>query len=112
MVNRTRPLLATIVSPTHSSFLPGRGCNDNILVVQEAMHSLKKCAGMGNFIMKIDLEKAYDRIDWEFLRWVLQDTGLPSTWISLIIFCITSSKLSLPWNGEKTESLVPKRGLC
>ncbi|GLT41441.1 hypothetical protein SLA2020_155070 [Shorea laevis] len=58
MVNKIRPLLTTIVSPTQSSFLPGRGCNDNILVVQEAMHSLKKCTGMvGNFIMKIDLEK-------------------------------------------------------
>lgn len=61
--------------------------------------------------MKIDLEKAYDWIDWEYLRWVLQDVGLPSTWISLIMFCITSSQISLLWNGEKIESFIPKYGL-
>ncbi|GLT78653.1 hypothetical protein SLA2020_501810 [Shorea laevis] len=112
MVNRLRPILVDILSPTQSAFIPGKGCHDNIVIVQEAIHSLKKCKGkVGNFIMKIDLEKAYDRISWDFLRWVLQDLGLPSNWISLIMFCTTTSEFSLLWNGEKTTPFTPTRGL-
>lgn len=61
--------------------------------------------------MKIDLEKAYDRIDWEFLRWVLMDLGLPSTLVSLIMFCVTSTEMNFLWNGQTTSYMKPSRGL-
>lgn len=112
IVNRIRPLLRDLIPPTQSSFIPGRGCNDNILVVQEAIHSLKRKKGRnGSFLMKIDLEKAYDRISWEFLKWVLVDFGLPSNLVSLIMWCVTTSEISLLWNGEKLDSFKPQRGL-
>ncbi|GLT60154.1 hypothetical protein SLA2020_329350 [Shorea laevis] len=109
MVNRIKPFLTSIISPTQSSFIPGRGCHDNIIIVQEAIHSLKNCKGrVGNFAMKIDLEKAYDRIEWSFLEWVLRDVGIPESWISLIMFCVSTSSFSLLWNGEKTEPFTPR----
>ncbi|GLT31655.1 hypothetical protein SLA2020_063760 [Shorea laevis] len=61
--------------------------------------------------MKIDLEKAYDRIEWSFLECVLRDVGIPESWISLIMFCVSTSSFSLLWNGEKTEPFTPRRGL-
>ncbi|GLT31654.1 hypothetical protein SLA2020_063760 [Shorea laevis] len=112
MVNRIKPFLTSIISLTQSSFIPGQGCHDNIIIVQEAIHSLKNCKGrVGNFAMKIDLEKAYDRIEWSFLECVLRDVGIPESWISLIMFCVSTSSFSLLWNGEKTEPFTPRRGL-
>ncbi|GLT44685.1 hypothetical protein SLA2020_185700 [Shorea laevis] len=110
IVNRLCPILVDILSPTQSSFIPGKGCHDNIIIVQETVHSLKKCKGkVRNFIMKIDLEKAYDHMSWDFLRWVLQE--LPSNWISLIMFCTNAFEFTLLWNGEKTTPSTPTQGL-
>lgn len=92
MVKRLRPFLNELISPTQSAFIPGRGCHDNVIVVQEVIHSFKKCKNKeGYFIMLLDLEKAYDRISWDFLRWVLKDMGLPSTWIFLIMSCVSET---------------------
>ena len=61
--------------------------------------------------MKIDFKKAYDRIDWEFLHWVLMDVGYPSTLVSLIMFCVSLTEMNFLWNGEMTSDFKPLRGL-
>lgn len=77
---------------------------DNVVVAQEALHSLKKKKGSkGGFILNVDLEKAYDRIDWTFLKQVLKFTGFKEGFIDLIMDCISSTKLSVCWNGEILE---------
>lgn len=59
IMGRLRRYLKDIISPTQSSFIPGRGSTDNIVVVQEAVHSLRRKQGkIYGLIMKIDLEKA------------------------------------------------------
>lgn len=65
-----------LVGHHQSSFIKGRLAVDNIVVAKEIIHSLhskrsRKC-GM---VVKVDLEKAYDRIDWDFLRLVLDMVG-------------------------------------
>lgn len=61
--------------------------------------------------IKIDLEKAYDKISWSFLHSVLLEVNLPQSWIKLIMTCITGTHASLLWNGEQTDSLKLGRGL-
>lgn len=58
-------------------------------------------------MFKIDFEKAYDRIDWDFLRLTLSEFGFPAPIINLIMSCITSSNLAVKWNGEWLESFAP-----
>lgn len=70
----------------------------------------KKKGKKGFILFKIDFEKAYDRVDWNFLRLTLTDFGFPISTIELIMSCITSSSLSLKWN-EILESFKPNRGL-
>lgn len=59
----------------------------------------------------IDLEKAYDRVDWGFLHKTLKDFGLPAITVNLIMFCIKSSSLTLLWNGSKLPGFTPIMGL-
>lgn len=102
-----------IVSPFQSSFIKDRHIQDNIIVGQEIRHIIKKARGRnGLMALKIDLEKVYDLIRWDFIQQVLLDVGLDSTFINVIMNCIKSLSYNLLWNGSQTEFFTPKRGLC
>ena len=62
-------------------------------------------------VVKIDLEKAYDRLEWCFIRKVLTCFGFPPNIIKLIMSCISSSSTSLLFNGEKLSSFAPSGGI-
>lgn len=112
LVHRIRPYLDSFISPFQSSFIPNRGTSDNAIIAQEVVHQMYKKKGKGGFLLfKIDFEKAYDRVDWNFLRLTLSDFGFLAPTIDLIMSCITSSSLSLTWNNEILESFNPNRGL-
>ncbi|CAL1387360.1 unnamed protein product [Linum trigynum] len=89
MTSRFKAIMMKLVSPRQSSFILGRQTAYNIFVVQEVMHSLRKKRGKrGGMVIKIDLEKAYDRLRWDFLRDTVVEVGLPSSWIQSIMFCV------------------------
>ena len=64
LVTRIRPFLRNLINPFQSSFVPGRRGTDNVILLQETIHSFNlKSGGRGYMIIKLDLEKAYDRLD-------------------------------------------------
>lgn len=66
---------------------------------------MRKMTGKkGAIAVKIDLEKAYDRLDWNFLRRVLMEVGFPSNWINVIMNIVSTSQLAVLWNGEQTAT--------
>ncbi|KAK4267638.1 hypothetical protein QN277_024391 [Acacia crassicarpa] len=65
----------------------------------------------GIMTVKIDFEKAYDRIRWPFIRRVLEEAGLDGKFTNLVMDCITSSSLNVLWNGERTEDFLPSQGI-
>ena len=81
LVNRLRPLLDGMISPTQSAFIPGRLISDDALIAFECMHSLNmQKDGRGEFCAyKLDLAKAYDRVDWKFLESMLCAYGFAPT---------------------------------
>lgn len=83
MVNRLRPLLQDIISPNQSAFIPGRLITDNALIAFECIHTIQqKSRTWSNFCAyKLDLAKAYDRVDWTYLKSVLLKLGFHSTWV-------------------------------
>lgn len=69
LANRMRVLLNSIISPVQSSFIPGRSIVDNVLIAFESAHALNRQRGSrGGFgALKLDMSKAYDRVEWGFL---------------------------------------------
>jgi hypothetical protein len=68
-VDRLRGVLSRLISLAQSAFIPGRWIAENQLIVQEILHSFKIRKVKGGFVaMKLDLQKAYDRVNWGFLK--------------------------------------------
>nr|GEW10125.1 RNA-directed DNA polymerase, eukaryota, reverse transcriptase zinc-binding domain protein [Tanacetum cinerariifolium] len=66
--NRIKESLKLLISPNQSAFVPGRSISDNILLTQELMHNYHLDRGVPRCAFKIDIQKAYDMVDWDFLN--------------------------------------------
>ena len=62
-------------------------------------------------VVKIDLEKAYDRLEWLFIKMVLEHFGFSESMISLIMSYVYTSTTALLFNGSKLDSFPPSRGI-
>lgn len=108
LVNRLRPFLNDLIGPMQSSFLPGRGTMDNSLVDQEVVHQMSvSTSKKGSMTFKIDLEKAYNSVALPFLRETLELFGFPRVTVDLIVCCVSSSTISLLWNGVHLDKGIP-----
>lgn len=63
------------------------------------------------FVVKIDLEKAHDRLEWSFIKDTLSLFQFPSSAIDLIMSCICSAKMAILVNGEPSNFFYPSRGI-
>lgn len=66
----------------------------------------------GSCAYKLDLAKAYDRVDWGFLQGVLEKMGFQSIWVQWIMACVTTVHYRIKFNGELLQPFYPSRGLC
>ena len=66
----------------------------------------------GWMAIKVDLEKAYDRLDCDFLKDTLENIGIKDKLLQLIINCTTTSQSNVLWNGEKTQYFKPSKCIC
>ena len=110
VANRFKPLLPALVSGEQSGYVEGRKILNNIIQVHEVVHSLtsKKKAGM---IMQLDIAKAYDKLNWNYIRKVLIAFGFDHNWVRWISDLIISSSFSILVNGSPLETFTPSRHL-
>ncbi|XP_050216415.1 uncharacterized protein LOC126667478 [Mercurialis annua] len=112
ITNRLKSIMPRIINPTQVSFIAGRNITDNIIIAQEVIHSMRIKKGKeGWFAIKVDLEKAYDRLNWNFIEDTLLDVGIPAHIIRVIMHCISSSQMNLLWNGSASQEFKPSRGI-
>ncbi|WCJ31242.1 DNAse I-like superfamily protein [Euphorbia peplus] len=112
IANRLKPHMPKLVQPQQTSFVAGKNITENIIIAQEAIHSMSKKTGrFGWMALKVDLEKAYDRLRWDFIEDTLLKFGLPDNVVRLFMFCISSSSFQILWNGSPTDSFRPTRGI-
>ena len=113
LVNRLKPLMDKLISPFQNAFIQGRSITDNILLAHEIFDTLKKKKGRkkGFGVLKIDMNKAYDRVSWTFLQAVMLTMNFSPIWVNWIMECVITIKYTLLVNGSPTQSFQPNRGL-
>jgi hypothetical protein len=113
LVNRLRPFLDDLISENQSAFVPGRLIQDTTVIAFESFHKIQHCKNPRNThcAYKLDLSKAYDRVDWTFLEEMMKKMGFRSKWISWIMVCVRSVRFAVRINGHIHGSFAPTRGL-
>ena len=113
LVNRLKQVLLNIVSNSQSAFLSGRLITDNVLVAFETLHYLKrKTQGkLGYVALKLDMSKAYDRMEWIFLEKVIRHVGFADSLIKIIMSCISTVSYAVLLNGQPVGNIKPTKGL-
>ena len=92
--------------------MPGRRTSDNIIIIQEVIRTLKSKQGQDGYVaLKLDLEKAYDRLDWVFLKETLEFFQMPPSLLTLIMNMISSTRFQILWNKAPFLEVMPSRGL-
>ena len=110
LANRLRKVVGKVVSKAQGAFVEGRQILDAVLIANETIDSILKNNKCG-ILCKLDIEKAYDHVDWSFLLMVMHKMGFGEKWIKWIKWCITTASFFVLVNGTSTGFFQCSRGL-
>ncbi|RVW30380.1 Transposon TX1 uncharacterized 149 kDa protein [Vitis vinifera] len=99
LANRLKKVVGKVVSSAQNAFVEGRQILDAALIANEAIDSMLKGDEAG-VLCKLDLEKAFDHINWDFLMLVMQKMGFGEKWAGWIRWCISTASFSVMINGS------------
>ncbi|XP_022865107.1 uncharacterized protein LOC111384987 [Olea europaea var. sylvestris] len=108
---RLRPILGTIVDQVQVAFVEGRSMTENIHLAQELLRQYNRKRVAPRRLLKIDLKKAFDSVDWSFLESVFHGLNFPSKFIHWVMECITTPSYSIALNGSLHGFFKGKKGL-
>ncbi|XP_026397062.1 uncharacterized protein LOC113291782 [Papaver somniferum] len=112
VVQRIRPFLKKLISPYQAAFVPRRAIHDNIIIAHEIIHSMKHKEGLnGTMTLKLDLSKAFGRLEWNILIKVLDSFGFSKDFCNLIMQCVSTTSISVLLNGSPCDQFEPTRGV-
>ena len=111
LANCLKAVLPQIISENQSAFLSEQLIIDNILVAFEVMHYLEhKKEGKESYMaIKLDMSKAYDKVEWSFVEKVMKKLGFHEKWIAWIMKCISTISYLVLINGEAHGNIIPSR---
>jgi len=107
---RLKKVINKVIDVRQSTFLKGRGLLDSVLVVNEVLEEYKRKRKSCVFF-KVDYEKAYDSVNWEFIYYMLRRLGFCDMCIWWIKGCLESASVSVLVNGSPTREFFFRKGL-
>ena len=96
-----------------SAFVPGRNITYNTTMAFEMIHRMrnKRKGKKGHMAVKLDISKAYDKMEWEFLKRIMLKIGLLEQWVNLAMETVRTASYSTLINGEAKRFITPSRGI-
>jgi hypothetical protein len=110
LASRIKLILSRSLSGEQLGFLKGRQILDAVGTTQECLHSIK-VKNLKEIILKLDLQKAYDCVNWDFLRMILLQSGFGLLITNWIMSCVSSTSFAVLINGKTTPFFQSGRGL-
>jgi hypothetical protein len=100
----------SIISKTQTAFLPGRNILEGVVILHETLHKMRRKKKKG-IVMKLDFEKAYDKVSWPFLMEVLERKNFPIKWNQWMQQVVIGGKVGINLNGEPSNYFRAFKGL-
>ncbi|XP_056697419.1 uncharacterized protein [Spinacia oleracea] len=110
LTSRLQMVVGSVVSECQAGFIPGRHIADNIMLATGLVKGYNRKHLSPKCMIKVDLKKAYDSIEWSFLVDVMRSLGFPDLFIDWIVVCISSVTYSILLNGKPCPPFAAKRG--
>uniref|UniRef100_A0A803QNQ9 Reverse transcriptase domain-containing protein n=1 Tax=Cannabis sativa TaxID=3483 RepID=A0A803QNQ9_CANSA len=113
IANRLKTTLSDLISHNQGAFLSDRIIFDNIIIANEVIHAInnRKQGKVGWAALKLDMEKAFDKVEWAYIDHILHHFGFPDPFISLILNCLSSVSFRLRINNCLSHQIFPSRGI-
>lgn len=110
LASRLQVILPTLILPQQTGFIKGRNMLDNVLTLWMAQDAAKVTSSKGMFV-KLDFEKAYDRVEHSYLWDTMEHCGLGEKFISLVKGLTVGASTAVHVNGAKTFRFPVERGV-
>lgn len=113
LANRLREAIGFVIDDNQSAFIAGRNIGDNIMVGFECNHWLRarKRGRVGYATLKLDMSKAYDRIEWVYVKRMMKAMGFGPKLVGRVLDCVSTTKFLVLVNGQPSEPFTASRGL-
>ncbi|KAA3453503.1 reverse transcriptase [Gossypium australe] len=112
IANRFKVVFPNYIFPEQAGFIAGRNISDNVIIAHEVIHFMRSRKGDKKWLaIKLDLEKAYDKVSWKFIEVSLVAIGIPKRLRKVIMNAISSSPMQILWNRVPSRSFKPVRGI-
>lgn len=101
----------SLIDSTQAAFVPGRVITNNIILSHELVKGYERKGVSIRCMMKLDMPKAYDSIEWGYMEQILQALAFPEQFIRWIMTCMETVTYTIMINGALTKPFDARKGL-